>query len=284
MSEPPIDESTLSLDDLVTSGVVRAPARIGLYGIGGVGKSTWVTHAPRPVILSTEKGTDQIGNATRIEIKTWAEFRARIVSVLMRQHTYKTLVIDTVTALEAFLFDHLRMEYATKRDREDRPIALSSVEEILGGYGKWVGVTVERWSGVMKALDNIRERRGMNIILVMHPKNGVFRNPEGQDFTRFAPQMNDKAADRIVGWLDALLFAGYRVNVLGGVGPDAPGGKRETAGKMAGGELEHILTTVRGDGKEAKNRYKFPAEMLMPENNADAFWRHMADYLPPESL
>jgi hypothetical protein len=266
MADPEkIDETTLELSELTTEGLLCEPARVGLYGMWGVGKTTWISKAPRCVFLSTERGTNQIPGATRIEITSFDGFRSGLLGVLKRKHKFRTLAIDTTSALEAMMWADLCVR-----------AGVGSIEEIDNGYGKGFNRAVEAWGLILSVLDRIRLERGMNIVLSMHAKNAVYKNPEGQDYNRFSPAMHDKSVDRIVGWLDTLLFMGYRPTLYGGIDPENKRGTAEKPGKMLG-ELERVITTVRGDGKEAKNRYQLPDEL---GDDPAEFWQRIAKFIP----
>ena len=50
----------MSLLAQIERGLTPAPPRITVYGVEGVGKSTFASEAPRPVFVQTEDGLSQI--------------------------------------------------------------------------------------------------------------------------------------------------------------------------------------------------------------------------------
>ena len=45
-----------------------------IYGTDGVGKSSWASHAPRPIFIGAEKGTEQLDVARFPQVESIGEF------------------------------------------------------------------------------------------------------------------------------------------------------------------------------------------------------------------
>lgn len=280
MADEKVDESGLSLDEMLTGGLVRGPAKLIVYGREGIGKTKWASLAPRPIVISAERGTDQMRNVMRKEVQSWDEFRSVVMSVARRKHGYKTLVIDGMTALESMLWRWLCAN--------NRP-PCESIEEVGDGFGKGFTKAQERWAALTVTLDKvIVEGRGMNVVFVGHSEASVFKNPEGQDYNRYRIAMNVKAAEVLRRWAHSVLFMGTNARIIGGLDPENEKLRPERPGKQLGA-LKRTLVVVPGEGKEAKNRYDLdnviPAEeMGDPKtgkgSDAEKFWQSLREYLP----
>src|SRR5579871_2912516 len=78
----------------VRKGILAAPLRVLLYGVEGVGKSTFAMRAPAPIFLGKENGTEELPVARLPEPQTWDEVLEGIALLQNSDTEYKTLVID----------------------------------------------------------------------------------------------------------------------------------------------------------------------------------------------
>src|SRR3989442_74866 len=77
----------------VTRGKVLGPARIIVYGVDGVGKSTFAAGAPNPIFLGTEDGTRHLDVARFPAPQTWAEVLEAIRNLTLDAGGFKTFVV-----------------------------------------------------------------------------------------------------------------------------------------------------------------------------------------------
>ena len=61
----------------VVSGKIIKPHKILIYVPPGVGKSTLSAHAPKPIFLGAEEGTNNL-DVDRVAIPTMTDFYARL--------------------------------------------------------------------------------------------------------------------------------------------------------------------------------------------------------------
>src|SRR4029077_464873 len=101
---------------LITKQRKRRPIFAVLEGPSGVGKSTFASEADNPIFIPTERGLDQITTAKFPTPKTLEEFGAYLKAIDEESHEYKTVVIDTIDALELLIFDAVIAE-AQKLDK-----------------------------------------------------------------------------------------------------------------------------------------------------------------------
>jgi hypothetical protein len=173
-SAPPTPKLTLAR---VSKGKVARPLWTHLYGPEGMGKSTFGARAPEPIFIDAEDGTANIDttrfvfdDAGRTKPKDWPEVLEAIRTLDREEHPYRTLVLDTVDALEALIWAHI-----CKRDGK------TSIEDY--GFGKGYVAAVDEWRLLIAALERIRAK-GMNVITLGHSIVKAFHNPEGDDFDR----------------------------------------------------------------------------------------------------
>lgn len=180
----------------ITRGKRRAPDRILLVGVEGVGKSTFGSEAPAPIFLAAEDGIRQLDVASFPEPQSFEDVLAAVDELTTGEHEFKTLVIDSIDWLEPLIWDSL-----CKRNSWD------NIES--PGYGKGYAAAVDEWRKLLARLDQLRAKRGMEIVLLAHALISTFQNPAGPDFSRYECSINKKAAALVKQWTDANLFATF---------------------------------------------------------------------------
>lgn len=220
----------------VTRGKIQSPDRILLYGTEGCGKTTWASNAPGAIFLPAEDGTDRVDVARLPTPRRWSDVMDAIDELRTGKHDFKTFVIDTVDAIEPLCW-----KYICARDGQE------SVGSY--GYGKGYDAALDEWNIFLAALERLRREKGMSIILLAHSQIKPFKNPEGDDFDRYALNLNVKAAGKIKEWCDSVLFARFEEIA------HKDGKTKKVRGVSTGARQMHTLRTAAYD---AKNRYSLP--------------------------
>jgi hypothetical protein len=242
----------MNLGSLVKGKQAR-PIRVVLFGTEGVGKSTFAAAAPSPVFLGAEDGTAHLDVVRFPMPTTWAEVLDAIRVLETEAHDFKTLVIDTLDWAEPMLWSHI-----CKRD------GMANVEAY--GYGKGHVAALDEWRVFLAALERMRDRRGMNVLLLAHSWIKPFKNPEGDDFDRYEMSLHAKSGGLIKQWADAVLFANFEQFAA----KDAK--TKRTKGVSTGARL---IYTTRTAAYDAKNRADLPESMpLAWEDFAAALEAH----------
>lgn len=238
VQSPPARESRMKLTGVVT-GRIERPMRVLLFGVEGVGKSTFAANAPAPIFLAAEDGTAQLDVARFPEPKTWADVFDALDELIVGEHQFRTVVIDTLDWLEPLCWAHVVERGGPK---------IKSIEDF--GYGKGYAAALDEWRRFLARLEQLRVKRGMHVIFLAHSWIKPFKNPEDEDYDRFELKIHTKASGLLKEWADAVLFARYETFV------NTDEKKGRTRGVSTGARVMHTQRTAAWD---AKNRYDLPA-------------------------
>ena len=231
----------------ITSGRSTAPRRLMLYGTHGVGKSTFASHAPKPVFIQTEDGLGEIGCDKFPLTTTFDEAMQALSELYTDKHAFRTVVVDSLDWLERLIW----AEVCRKRNVE-------SIEDI--GYAKGYVFALTQWREFLEGLTALRNDRGMMVVLIAHARIERFENPETESYDRYVPRLHRLASQIVQEWCDEVLFATYRVHVKQSKeGFD----KKITKGVGTG---ERIIRTTERPAHVAKNRLNLPEELPLDWN------------------
>lgn len=221
----------------VKTGKLDVPLRILGYGPEGVGKSTFASHAPSPIFLGAENGTEALDIARFPEPETWDDALACLDLLEKESHAYKTIVVDPINWLEPLVF--AKVTGGTK-----------SIEEYGGGFGKGYTAAVDQWRVFVAALERLWSR-GMHVVLLAHAQVKSFNDPEGPAYDRYEIAMNTKAAGLLKQWSAYVLF--MRHESFSKKGDD-----KKAKGFSTGARVMHTQWTAAYD---AKRRLLLPDEL-----------------------
>jgi hypothetical protein len=187
----------MNLSD-VTSGTVERPPRIILCGTSKIGKSTFACDAPSPIVIPVrgEEGVDAFDVPKFPVCQTYDDVMSCIGALAEEDHDHKTVVIDSLTTLEALVWDAVCTENQA-----------ASIEKVGGGFGKGYTEAIKEWRDLMAGLDYLREHKGMGSILIAHVVVKSFSDPMSDSYDTFLMSINQKAATALEAWADVILFA-----------------------------------------------------------------------------
>ncbi len=227
--------------DQILTGKQPAPRRTILYGVEGVGKSTWASHAPGAIFVPTEDGLGDIDCEKFPHVQTLEAFECCINALYNEKHDYKTVVIDSLDRLELLIHAEVAAEKG-----------FDTIEEI--GYGKGYGPAVRKWLDVIYAVEMLRKERGMHIVMIAHATIQRFDSPESEAYDRYVPRLHKSALPLLIEWADEVFFACYRVALAT---EDSGFGKDRV---RARGITDRIIRTTERPFCCAKSRIKLPSE------------------------
>ena len=215
-----------------------------VYGMGGVGKTTFAASFPKPLLLDFENGAKYFGErGIKVDVaifKNWpsTDEKKEIASAL---EGYETIIVDPIgEAMEKLINDTNTISGAKYRQN--------------GG-----DLTMAGWGEVKKQMRNfikfLRDS-GKNVVLVAH----VAEKEDGEVIVK-RPQIATKLSDEIITMVDVVAYMsvverdGEAVRVLKVDGTDSKVISKDRTGKL---------------GKILKPEYSYIAAQLSGKKDAPA--------------
>jgi hypothetical protein len=234
----------------ITRGPAMAPPRVVIYGPHGIGKTSFVAEAPSPILLRTEDGTGKLSIPHFPEIaRTYTDVKSAIVSLIGEDHEFLSFGLDSLDWLEPLIW------------RET--CARNSWADIeTPGYGKGYIAAADVWRELFDLLVQLRDAKGMQVILTAHCEIKQFNDPSNEPYDRYQIKLQNRASAIVQEWADAVLFANYKSYTQQRTDSFK---KVFTRGVGLG---ERVLYTEERPSHYAKNRYDLPPEIAMPKGQS----------------
>lgn len=218
----------------ITRGKIRTGERIVLYGVEGIGKSTFASQFPNPLFIDTEGSTNELDVARLPMPTSWEMLKTEVDFVATNPGICSTLVIDTADWAE-------RLCIKAICDANKKP----GIEAF--GYGKGYTYLAEEFGKLLNRLRDISDS-GVNILLTAHATMRKVEQPEQTGaYDHWELKMEKKTAPMVKEWATMLLFANYKVMVI----TDDNGNAKARGG-------DRVLYTSHHASWDAKNRKGFP--------------------------
>lgn len=241
----------MSLMESISTPAER-PVFVTLCGDSGMGKTSLAATFPAPIFIRAEDGMQAIPVKNRPDafpvITTAQQLWDQLMALIHEPHEYKTLVIDSVTALERlFMADVLAQDPKAK-----------SINQALGGYGAGVSAVAAMHQRVRKAAGMLNDKRGMHVVFIAHADLENMRLPDSDDYMRYSLRLPAKSLPPYVDDVDVVGFVKLVTFTKG------EEGERKKA--ISTGERELICHAVAAN--ISKNRYGItePMEFKPGEN------------------
>ncbi|GDY15042.1 hypothetical protein LBMAG53_39200 [Planctomycetota bacterium] len=90
----------MSILTSILTGAKPGPRRMLVYGTAGIGKSTFATCAPSPIVIQTEDGLGEIDCHKFPVAQTFTDVMNALAALYQEDHRYRTVVIDSLDWLE----------------------------------------------------------------------------------------------------------------------------------------------------------------------------------------
>lgn len=243
----------------VSKGKQVGANRLCFYGPEAVGKTTLAAHAPNPIFIDIEDGSKELDVARYVfeggdaVPSSFDQVMEALRDILMNEHDYETLVIDSIDRLQSLIWKHCIDRDTGKASMlNQKAKKLVSIESY--GFGKGYVVANDELRKLLSALDVIRKRRNMHIIFVGHVLVKLFKDPASEDYDRYQIRAHESFGGQIKEWVDVLGFCSFQ----GGGGSAFEGGKSK--GWASG---DRIIQFERGAAFDAKSRIPLPPEVVM---------------------
>ena len=182
---------------ITRTGQEVMPPKILLYGVEGIGKTTFGADAPSPLFMRTEEGLDYIEADALPLVTSWADVADQVKYLKEEDHGFKTLVVDSLDWMERHLFDYVAESQGKKH-----------IEDI--GYGKGFLTAAEKFQGLLNAFSKLHREKRMSIILIAHAQIERFHDPAGESYDRYSPALSKKLSAVAREWADDVLFANFK--------------------------------------------------------------------------
>lgn len=224
----------------ITSGPTATAQKVVLYGVEGIGKSTFASQFPSPIFIDTEGSTSNM-NVQRLPKPTSWQMLMDEVDYVKQSQVCQTLIIDT-----ADWADYLCQTYLCAKNKWE------SIES--PGYGQGYVYVREEFGRLLNKLSDLTEM-GINIILTAHTE--MKKEEKADEFGKYDHyqlKMSKYAAALVKEWADMVLFANFETTII----TDS----KTKSKKAVGGN--RVIYTTHHPAWDAKNRHgladKLPLE------------------------
>lgn len=221
----------------IVRGRQQTALKVALYGTEGVGKTSIAARFPEPLILDTEKGSNQL-DVARVRITSWNNLRLAFQELAVSPQGFKTVIVDSLDWAERLCRDQVCAD-AGKKSLED------------WAYGKGLVLWAETFGKLLAWSDKLIDA-GINVVMVAHSKTVKVSPPDqSEGYDRYELDLDKRNAPAVKEWADILLFCNFRTKVVEG----GDGKARAIGGK------ERIMFAERAAAWDAKSRYPLPESM-----------------------
>jgi phage nucleotide-binding protein len=258
-------------DSQVKSSVVML-----VYGEGGVGKTTFASTAPKPLIGDCENGAKYFGlrgiKVDVAQIEKWGDMKEYLD--LVRQSDYQTIVLDPVGEL----MDKLKRFMIAMNDSK---LVQKDGSPTMAGWG-WLKKTLRDYIKILRDT-------GKNVLLITH-----LDEQKDEDRIVKRPKVETKLSDELVNMVDIVAY----MTVVKHEGEDRrilvvdPGSDKYTAkdrtgqlGKVVEPDFTKIMNAVQGTASYAWSKPRAAAPKEQPKAEAPVESKQKAQSAPePKKL
>lgn len=185
------------------------PVAITILGDAGLGKTSLAATFPKAIFIRSEDGLRSVPEAMMPDafplIKSVDDLWKQLTALIREEHEYQTLVIDTVTTLDAIFTDHVL---------DTDPKGAKSLNQAHGGYGAGRDMIASLHRRVRNACGLLMDR-GMNVVFVAHAETVRIEPPDASAYTKYAMRMNEKSTLPYIDNVDAIGFLRLETHVVG---------------------------------------------------------------------
>ena len=213
------------------------PMKVLIYGVEGIGKTTFASKFPDPIFIDTEGSTGFI-NARKLPNPTSWTMLLDELEDIKSEPRGKTLLIETLDWAERLATQYLM--------HKNKWAAIDSTN-----YGsRYVALSDE----IGKLLNKLTEIKdvGINIVLTAHAETKKHELPDemGQ-YDKYTLKLEKRDAGLTKEWADMILFFNYKTTIISD--------SKSNSKKATGGQ--RVMYTTHKPAWDAKNRLGLPDEL-----------------------
>ena len=214
--------------------------KVVLYGVPGIGKTTFAGTFPSPILLRIEDGAMALDLPTFPKLMdTLNDFDAAITA-LHGEHPFKTLVIDSLDWMEPIVWRYV----CSKEGKEN-------IEDF--GYGKGYVKVDDVWRQIQTKLEKLRTRRKMHIVTIAHAVPVTVDPPDSESYQRYSLKLHKRGAALWMEWAEMILFLNYKTRITQKDGEKA----------KASGSGDRVIYTAERPAYQAKSRWPLEPEIFI---------------------
>ena len=268
----------MSILAAITTGTTTCGIRMLIVGAEKIGKTVLSTGAPTSLLVPLEVGYAGVVTAKTPMIQTLEDFNQLLTEVTayaqQGQFPYKTLVLDSATALERLIHD-----YVLRCDPAYSPGAKKtiSMESAHGGYGKAYTLANTHFTSILAQLDLLAVHAGINIIFTCHTFASKVVDPvvgeyDSWDILLHSPKNQKTYGKReiLTQWSDVIGYYYEPVYLTKADGSTMTKATSQNKGRMLG--LSRTPSYVAG------NRFGIIGELPIPAPPVNG-WNNFAEAL-----
>lgn len=158
-----------------------------IYGSPKIGKSTFASQFPNALFIATEPGLNHL-EVFQMPVSTWDEFLAVCADIAKGEHTFKTIVIDTIDNAYKLCADYI---CAKEKIRHEGDLE----------YGKAYAFIRAELNRVLWKLAHL----GYGLILVSHAVDKEIKTRTGKQI-KTTPTLPESAVKMIISFVDIICY------------------------------------------------------------------------------
>lgn len=228
----------------------REPIVATIVGTAGSGKTSLAATFPDAILIRTQGEAlprDIVTPPDSLpELQTADDLWDILKALLNDEHSYKTLILDSVTGLDS-LFTTDVLDQEAKNGGKARGII-----QAMGGYGAGPAAVQASHMRVRKAVEFLRKRRGMHTIFVGHADIADVSPPDGDPFSHYTLRLPKKS---IAPYTDAVDLVGFlkQERIVRGATEAKPDRAAKPGRAVTTGD--RVLVTYLQPASLSKNRF-----------------------------
>jgi len=226
------------------------PAIVTILGDSGLGKTSLACTFPKAIVIRAEDGLSAIPAEQRPDafpvIQSVDDVWEQLMALIKEDHEYKTVIVDSVTALERLFVQHV-IDNDPKNPR--------SINQALGGYGAGLAAVATMHQRVRKACGMLNERKNMNVVFVAHADTETVELPDQDPYTRYSLRLGKRSVAPYVDDSDVVGFLKLQTFTTGD-------GERKKA--MSDGT--RLLVCYATASNVSKNRFGIEDDIVFEPN------------------